>query len=90
MAYVLGKTLYIKSFPYVADGTYCDCGNSVEFYWSEQVAEIEPLSPEKKLQPGEEYTFTETWQLVPLAEEVTTFEQARALVDKAAAAVKAR
>jgi hypothetical protein len=89
MAFTVGKTLYIKSFPYYADGVYTDSGNSQEFYWSPEVGEIEPLSPEKKLQPGEEYTFTETWQLLPLETEVTTFEQARALVDKAAAAVNA-
>ena len=88
MAFTVGKNLYIKSFPYYADGVYTDAGNSEEFYWSPEVGEIEPLSPEKKLKPGEDYTFTETWQLLTLDEEVTTFDQARKLVDKAAALVK--
>ncbi len=84
MAFTVGKTLYIKNFPYFPDQKYCDGGISTAFYWSNEVGEIEPMSPEIKLKPGEEYAFPETWQLVPLTEDVTTFEQARALVDKAA------
>lgn len=84
MAFTVGRNLFIKCFPYYPEGTYSDGGNSVEFYWSPQVGEVEPLSPEKKLKPGEEYTFTEAWQIIPLAEEVTTFEQARLLADSVA------
>ena len=88
IAYVRGKQLFIKSFPYTADGTYSDGGNSVELYWSNQVAELEPLSPEVQLQPGAEYVFPERWLLLTLPEEAATFDAARALVDKVSAAVK--
>ena len=81
MAYARGTQLYIKTFPYVADGNYTDYGNSVEFYWSDKVGEVEPLSPEIKLKPGEEFIFQERWMLIKLDAEVDSFEKARALVD---------
>jgi hypothetical protein len=57
--------LYVKRFPVDADGDYADGGNSVEF-WVDAAGtrtEIEPLSPKVKLQPGEAYSFVETWDL---------------------------
>ena len=45
-----------------------------------RVAELEPLSPEIRLKAGEEYRFPEKWTLVDLGQEVTSFEQARAVV----------
>ena len=82
IAYVRDRLLYIKAFPYYKDGNYSDGGNSVEFYWSPQVGEVEPLSPEIKLSPNQEYEFTETWMLVKLDEPADTFEKARALVER--------
>ena len=87
LAYVRGKQLYIKIFPYDPKGNYSDAGNSVEIYWSPMVAEIEPLGPEIVLKPGEEATFPETWLLIDLPEEATTFEAARKLVDRVTQAV---
>jgi len=84
MAYVRGRQLLVKSFAYDPKGKYTDAGNSVEVYWSPQVAEIEPLSPEVTLKPGADYKFREVWQLIKLDDEIKTFEQARALVDRAA------
>ena len=72
----------MKYFPYFPKSDYSDGGNSVELYFDPRVAELEPLSPERKLAPGESHTFPEKWALHQLKEEVTTFEQARALVDK--------
>jgi hypothetical protein len=90
IAYVRGKQLLIKCFPYFADGNYTDAGNSVELYWSPQVAELEPLGPEIALKPGAEYVFPETWVLLTLPEEAASFEAARALVEKVAAAARAK
>jgi hypothetical protein len=86
IGYARGKQLYLKTFPVSTDGLYSDGGNTVEVYWSNQVGEIEPLSPERTLKPGERFEFTERWALLALPEEITSFEAARALVDKAAAA----
>jgi len=86
IGYARGKQLYLKTFPVSGDGLYSDGGNTVEVYWSNQVGEIEPLSPERTLKPGERFEFTEQWALLALPEEITSFEAARALVDQAAAA----
>jgi hypothetical protein len=84
IAYVRGKVLFVKYFPVFPRGNYSDGGNSVEFYCSERVAELEPLSPEVSLKPGGNYSFPEKWTLIELAEEVTTYNQARALVKRIA------
>ena len=80
IAYVRGKTLFVKYFPVFAKANYTDGGNTVEFYCDDRVAELEPLSPEVALKPGSNYSFPEKWTLIELADEVATFEKARALV----------
>lgn len=82
IAYARGKLLFVKYYPYFRDGNYSDGGNSVEFYCSDRVAELEPLSPEVTLKPGQNYSFPEKWTLIELEKEVTTYEQARALVKR--------
>ncbi|MBI5775029.1 MAG: DUF4380 domain-containing protein [Verrucomicrobia bacterium] len=82
IAYTRGKQLFVKYYPYFPGGDYTDGGNSVEFYWSDKVGELEPLSPQVRLRPGESYAFPEKWTLIELEEEATTFEQARSLVKK--------
>lgn len=82
IAYAKGKTLFVKYSPFIPAGDYSDGGNSVELYFDERVAELEPLSPEIKLKPNESYTFPEKWTLIRLKDEVTSYEQARALVKK--------
>ncbi len=79
IAYARGRLLFVKYFPHYAQGDYTDGGNSVELYFDHR-AELEPLSPEVKLKPGESYEFPELWRLIPLDRDVTTAEQARALV----------
>lgn len=80
IAYALGRILFVKYFPVFRDANYSDGGNTVEFYCSERVAELEPLSPEVTLKPGESYSFPEKWVLIELPKEVAGYEQARALV----------
>ena len=82
IAYARGKILFVKYFPVFPNGNYSDGANSVEFYCSDRVAELEPLSPEVTLKPGENYTFPEKWTLIDLEKEVTSYEQARALVKR--------
>ena len=82
IAYARGRQLIVKFFPYFPEGKYTDGGNSVELYFDPKVCELEPLSPETALKPGEEYAFPEKWILIPLEREVSTHEEARALVEK--------
>ncbi len=68
--------LYVKRFPVYPDGDYADGGNSVEF-WVDAAGtrtEIEPLSPKVKLQPGDSYSFTESWDLRFVKEDVKAAE----------------
>lgn len=78
IAYALGRVMFVKFFPVYPGGNYTDGGNTVEFYCSDRVGELEPLSPEVKLKPTEVYSFPEKWMLIELPREVTTYEQARA------------
>jgi len=72
----------VKYFPVFEKANYSDGGNSVEFYCSDLVAELEPLSPEVTLQRGGNYSFPEKWTLIELSEEVTSYDKARALVKR--------
>ena len=80
IAYARDRILFVKYFPYDPKGNYMDGGNSVELYFDQSVAELEPLGPEVKLNPGQTGSFPEQWVLIPLKKSITTFEEARALV----------
>jgi hypothetical protein len=80
IAYARGRILFVKYFPVFRDGNYTDGGNTVEFYCSDRVAELEPLSPEVTMKPGESYSFPEKWVLIELPKEVAGYEHARSLV----------
>jgi hypothetical protein len=82
IAYARGKVLLVKYFPVFPNANYSDGGNTVEFYCSDSVAELEPLSPEVTLKSGENYSFPEKWTLIELPKEVTSYDQARALVKR--------
>ena len=79
VAYVRGKVLFVKYFPYFAQGHYSDGGNSVKISWDDKAVGLEPLSPEITLPPGERYSFPEKWMLFPLKDDVKSAEQAAAL-----------
>jgi len=77
IAYILDRMLFVKYYPYFPDGKYVDNGLSVAHYFRENLAELEPLSPEATLRPEGEYLFPERWTLTRLDRNVTTHEEAR-------------
>jgi len=77
VAYVRGHLMLVKYFPFVPGGNYSDGGCSVEIYFDERVAELEPLSPEVELKPGATYDFPEKWMLVELDKVVVTAKDAQ-------------
>lgn len=79
IAYMRGRLLFVKYYPYFPGANYIDNGLSVAHYFNDSVAELEPLSPEAPLKPEGEYTFPERWTLTRLDHEVTTHEEARAV-----------
>lgn len=80
IAYARGRLLFVKYFPVTRDGNYTDGGNTTEFYCSDRVAELEPVSPEVTLKPAGTYSFPAKWTFIELAQEVNSFEKARAAV----------
>ena len=82
IAYVRGKLIYVKYFPYYGGGVYTDGGCSAEIYFNERFAELEPLSPEVELNPGDSFVFPEKWVLIELDEVVNTAEEAQRVVRK--------
>jgi len=76
------RMLFVKYYPYYPDGKYIDNGLSVAHYFRENLAELEPLSPEATLKPEGEYVFPERWTLTRLDHDVTTHEEARAIASK--------
>ena len=82
IAYILGRLLFVKYYPYTPDGKYSDNGLSVAHYFNERLAELEPLSPEIVLHPEDHYLFPERWTLTRLDRDVTTHEDARAVAAK--------
>jgi hypothetical protein len=82
IAYAKGRQLFVKYYPVFPDGKYTDGGCTVELYFDPKVCELEPLSPEVALKPGERYEFPEVWALLPIEKEPATHEEARALAGR--------
>jgi hypothetical protein len=82
IAYVRGNLLFVKYFQVFPTADYTDDANTVEVFCNDQVAELQLLSPEVKLRPMQNYSFPEKWTLIQLDRKVTSFKQARKLVDK--------
>ncbi len=81
IAYARGRHLFVKYYPHYAGANYSDGGNSVELYFDHR-AELEPLSPEVKLKPGEQWEFPELWRLIRLDRDAASHADARALVKR--------
>ena len=82
IAYARGRLLFVKYYLYSPGGDYGGAGNSVEVYFDRRSTELNPLSPQISLAPGDSLLFPEKWVLMPLDREVTTAEEARRLVPK--------
>ena len=64
MAYACDGMLFVKRFRYFPGAVYSDAlGFSVAVYLTGEMCELEPISPEAPLKPGESYTFDEHWWL---------------------------
>lgn len=65
MAYACDGLLFVKRFRYFPQGLYSDAlGFSVAVYLNDRMCELEPISPQAVLKPGESYTFDEEWWLL--------------------------
>ena len=62
-AYLRGKTLFVKRFPYVEDADYPDHGCNFETYTAGSFIEVESLGPLVLLEPGQSAIYTEHWFL---------------------------
>jgi hypothetical protein len=82
IAYARGKLLFVKHFPCYPEGNYSDGGMSVAHYYRETMSELEPISPEVTVKPGQDYVFPQMWSLIRLEKEIESFEEARKLVDR--------
>ena len=70
VAYVLGDSLFIKTFDHVTGAVYPDGGCNFETFTNDEMLEIESLSPLAALAPGESVSHTENWYLFPIAGEI--------------------
>lgn len=63
VAYVLGRTLFLKGFDYEDGADYPDLGCNYETFSKGDFIELESLSPLRTLSPGQSVSHTETWHL---------------------------
>ena len=70
MAYLLGDSLFIKTFAFVEGATYPDGGCNFEVFTNSDMIEIESLSPLAALAPGESISHLESWFVFPIKDEV--------------------
>lgn len=71
-AYFANSTLFVKRAPVIAGATYPDFGCNFEVFTNREFLELETLGPKVVLEPGEQVTHQECWQLfvhVPAGED---------------------
>ena len=64
IAYAHAGHLFVKKFTFYPDGIYPDLGSSVELFNRVEMAEMETLSPQVFLAPGESVEHDEDWYLL--------------------------
>ncbi len=69
IAYVLGDSLFIKTFDHEPGGHYPDGGCNFETFTNSEMLEVESLGQLVTLQPGQSTTHFENWFLFPLNDE---------------------
>jgi hypothetical protein len=62
-AYLRARTLFVKRFPWVEDGTYPDFGSNTETYTAGSFIELETLGPLARLAPNRSADHMERWFL---------------------------
>ncbi len=77
VAYAWRHYLYVKYFPHYETGNYSESGCTVTASWNDRFLELNVLSPEIKLKPGESYRFPEFWKIVELKDDVASMKEAR-------------
>lgn len=67
IAYGYKDVLFVKRFKFFPDKNYTEkFGLTIVFYTNgKEFSEMEPVSPQAILAPGETYSFTESWYLFP-------------------------
>lgn len=70
IAYILGETLFIKTFEFQTNVQYPDGGCNFETFTDSEMIEIESLGPVTTLRPDETVSHVENWYLFPLTEEM--------------------
>lgn len=63
VAYLVGKTLFLKGFDHEDGAEYPDLGCNYETFSKGDFIELESLSPLRTLAPGQSVSHTETWHL---------------------------
>lgn len=84
--YVVGGTLFVKSFTYEEGAAYPDYGCNNEFFTAGSFMEVESLSPLKRLEPGESVEHVERWRLfegVNVSDDEGSLEEVARLVERA-------
>lgn len=65
-AYAIGCSLFVKTFSHCPSAAYTDMGASLQLYTDQTLLELETLSPQQALLPGQSVSHSETWHLFPL------------------------
>ena len=68
IAYIVGDSIFIKTFDHVTGAVYPDGGCNFETFTNDDMLEIESLSPLAALEPGESVSHSENWHLFPIAD----------------------
>lgn len=70
VGYLLGDSLFIKTFAHEPGANYPDGGCNFETFTDEKMLEIESLGPLVNLEPGASSSHVENWFVFPLTEQV--------------------
>ncbi len=82
IAYAWRHFLFVKYSPHYRTGDYSNAGCTVAASWNGNHTELQLLSPEVKLKPGEAFRFPGYWKIVELKDEVSSLKDARKAAKK--------
>ena len=67
MGYLRAGYFFVKRFKFNPDKTYPDRNSNAQVYCRDEFVELESLGPLDAIDPGQEVTHTETWEIHPAA-----------------------